>query len=104
MASIIWTETALQDIESIAVFISRDSEFYAKQFVQKLIDATLKLEKFSGVGRPLRELPKSNYKEILFKKYRIIYRINSEMIYIISVHHSARLLENNDSFQDYFGE
>ncbi len=104
MAAIIWTETALQDIESIAVFISRDSEFYARQFVQKLINATLKLEKFPDIGKSLRELPQSEYKEILLKKYRIIYRIASENIYIISVHHSAKLLENNESFRDLFDE
>jgi plasmid stabilization system protein ParE len=34
MASIIWTKEALQDIGSIADFISKDSEFYAKQFVK----------------------------------------------------------------------
>ncbi len=46
MASIIWTESALSDTNNIADFISRDSEFYAKQFVKKLIDGTLKLEAF----------------------------------------------------------
>ncbi len=104
MASIIWTKEALHDIESIADFISKDSEFYAKQFVQKLIAATLKLERYPGIGKPLRELPGSVYKEILYKKYRIIYRFNEEYVYIISVHHSARLLENNDSFRNFFEE
>lgn len=104
MVSIIWTENALQDINSIAVFISNDSEFYAKQFVRKIINATIKLETFPEIGKPLPELPQSDYKEILFKKYRIIYRIASESIYIISVHHSARLLENNDSFRNLFDE
>ena len=104
MASIIWTKEALHDIDSIADFISKDSEFYAKQFVQKLIDATLKLERYPGIGKPLRELPNSVYKEILFKKYRIIYRFNEAYIYIISVHHSARLLENNDTFRNFFEE
>ena len=43
MASIVWTENALNDIDNIALFISKDSEFYAKQFVKKLIDTTLNL-------------------------------------------------------------
>ncbi len=34
MVSIVWTEEALQDIDNIAAFISRDSEFYAKRFVK----------------------------------------------------------------------
>lgn len=102
MASIIWTKEALQDIDSIANFISNDSEFYAKQFVKKIIDAALKLERYPTIGRPLRELPQSPYKEILFKKYRIIYRLDEINIYIISIHHSARLLENNDTFKEFF--
>lgn len=102
MASIIWTESALSDTNNIADFISRDSEFYAKQFVKKLIDATLKLESFPEIGKPIRELPQSDYREIIFKKYRIIYRIFSANIYIITVHHSAMLLENNENLGEFF--
>jgi addiction module RelE/StbE family toxin len=104
MASITWTENALNDIDNIASYISKDSEFYAKQFVKKLIDATLKLESFPEIGKTIRELPQSNYREILFKKYRIIYRVDANKIYIITVHHSARLLENNDTFKDLSDE
>ncbi len=66
MASIIWTENALHDIENIATFISRDSEFYARQFVMKLMNAALKLENFPEIGKPIRELPQSDYREIIF--------------------------------------
>ena len=104
MASIVWTENALKDIDNIALFISKDSEFYAKQFVKKLIDTTLKLETFPEIGKIIRELPQSNYREILFKKYRIIYRVDANKIYIITVHHSARLLENNETFEKLPGE
>lgn len=102
MASIIWTENVLQDIDNIANFIANDSEFYAKQFVRKIIAATVKLERYPEIERPLRELPQSIYKEILFKKYRIIYRFDEDHVYIISIHHSARLLENNDTFREFF--
>lgn len=100
MASIIWTENALNDIDNIASYISKDSEFYAKQFVKKLINTTLKLESFPEIGKIIRELPQSDYREILFKKYRIIYRVDVDKVYIITVHHLARLLENNDTFKD----
>jgi len=104
MVSIIWTEEALRDIDSIAAFISKDSEFYAKQFVQKIFQTVIKLERYPEIGKPLPELPQSVYKEILFKKYRIIYRFDEKHVYIISVHHSARLLENNDAFKELFDE
>jgi len=100
MASIIWTENALNDIDNIASYISKDSEFYAKQFVKKLISTTLKLESFPEIGKTIRELPQSDYREIIYKKYRIIYRAQAGKVYIITVHHSARLLENNDTCRD----
>ena len=102
MVSIVWTDEALRDIEGIAAFISRDSEFYAKQFVQKIFSATLKLEKFPEIGKPVPELPQSSYREIYLKKYRIIYRFDEKHVYVISVHHSARRLESNDTFSDFF--
>lgn len=104
MASITWTENALNDIDNIALYISKDSEFYAKQFVEKLINTTLKLENFPEIGKTIRELPQSGYREILFRKYRIIYRVEGDKVYIITVHHSARLLENNDTFRDLSDE
>ncbi len=104
MALIIWTENALNDINNIASYISKDSEFYAKQFVRKLINATLKLESFPKIGKIIRELPLSHYREIFYKIYRIIYRVDTDKVYIITVHHSARLLENNDTFKDLSDE
>lgn len=102
MANIIWTERALKDIDEIAEYIAMDSLFYAKQFVQKLFAVTNKLKIFPEIGKKVQELKNYNYREILFKKYRIIYRISEDNIYVISVHHSARLLSNNDTFKDLF--
>ncbi len=80
MAEIIWTETALNNINSIAEYISLDSVFYAKQFVQKIFLAANKLEKFPQIGKTVPELSAYDYREILFKNYRIIYRIQSEIV------------------------
>ena len=102
MAEVIWTQTALDDINSIAEYISLDSVFYAKQFVEKIFLAVNKLEKFPAIGKIVSELSNLTYREILFRKYRIIYRTNSDKVYIISVHHSSRLLENNEHFKDLF--
>ena len=102
MVEIIWTETALSDIDSIAECISLDSVFYAQQFVQKIFIATDKLAKQPEIGKIVPELPAYNYREILFKRYRIIYRANRDKVYIVSIHHSSRLLSNNDHFKNLF--
>lgn len=33
--TLIWTETALQDLDEAAEYIARDSKFYAKAFVKE---------------------------------------------------------------------
>lgn len=98
----IWTEAALKDIENIAEYISLDSVFYARKFVQKIFLVVNKLERFPENGKVVAELSTYNYREILFKNYRIIYRIDSITVYIITVHHSSRLLSNNEHLKKFF--
>ncbi len=102
MAKIIWTQTALDDTNAIAEYISLDSFFYANQFVERIFLAANKLERYPEIGKIVPELLAHKYREIIFKKYRIIYRIDSSDVYIISVHHSSRLLSNNEHFKDLF--
>ncbi len=102
MAEIIWTETALSDIDNIAAYIAQDSYFYATQFVRKIFLVVKKLEKYPEIGKAVPELIAYEYREILLNKYRIIYRKDASFVYIISVHHSARLLINNDHFKNLF--
>ena len=42
--------------------------------------------------------------KITVKKYRIIYRISAGKVYILTIHHSAKLLESNDTFRDLLDE
>ncbi len=99
MAKVVWTETSITDLDDIAAYISLDSAFYAKQFIAKIFLATDKLEKQPEIGKVVPELPNTNYREILYKRYRIIYRYFDNKVFIITVHHSSRLLENSAHFK-----
>ena len=46
---IIWTHEASIDLEAIAEYIARDSEYYAERTVEKIIIAVEKLDKFPEV-------------------------------------------------------
>ena len=46
---IIWTHEASVDLEAIAEYIARDSEYYAERTVEKIIIAVEKLDKFPEV-------------------------------------------------------
>ena len=92
-----WTEPAILDLESIRDYIARDAEYYATQFVKKIIEAIENLKKFPMIGRSVPEAEQEkNIKELLFHNYRIIYRIEEEHILILSVIHGARDLSQKE--------
>jgi toxin ParE1/3/4 len=93
MAEVIWTNHALADLESIANYIAQGSERYAQLTIQKLFFKTEKLKFFPHSGRMVPEKNKSTIRELIDGNYRIIYEIiNENTIYILAVHHSAKLL------------
>jgi addiction module RelE/StbE family toxin len=87
---IIWTEPAVDDLESIKNYIARDSEIYALQFVQKIINCIEKVCSFPKIGREVPEANNKNIREVIFSNYRIIYRIKRESILILAIIHGAR--------------
>ncbi|MCK4223662.1 MAG: type II toxin-antitoxin system RelE/ParE family toxin [candidate division Zixibacteria bacterium] len=85
-----WTEPAIQDLESIRAYISKDAEYYAIRFVEKIIEAIDGLENFPLMGRPVPEAEEENIRELLFQNYRIIYRVEAERILILTIMHGSR--------------
>jgi len=76
MAKIIWTERAVRHLEGIYEYIARDSKVYAINFINSLIKIVEELELVPYMGRSVPEFKEYNLREILFKNYRIVYRIS----------------------------
>ncbi len=87
---IIWTEPAIQDLESIRTYIAKDAEYYAIRFVEKIIEATENLTKFPLIGRQVPEAEEENIRELVFQNYRIIYRVEDRRILILTIIHGSR--------------
>ncbi len=85
--------TALDDFDSIAEYINRDSPAYTRAVVNKILDMTRKLEAFQNAGRIVPELGDEEIREQFVYSYRIIYRIQNNDILIIADVHGRRLLE-----------
>jgi toxin ParE1/3/4 len=99
MVKIIWTARSLSDLEDIGDFISNDSHRYAKLTLEKLLEMTKMIKRDQRIGRIVPELNQEDIREIITGNYRIIYQIvNTELSYILTVHHSSRLLSNNPIF------
>ena len=90
MAEVIWSPEALQDLEGLAAFIARDSEYHAAMFVQRLLDATDRLATFPESGRVIPEVGASRFREVIEGGYRIMYSIAGSVVRIDAVLHGAR--------------
>lgn len=87
---ILWTDPAVQDLRNLHDYIARDSEVYASSFVQRIILAVDRLTEFPRLGRVVPEADQELIRELLYQNYRIIYRIKSELIEILTVIHGRR--------------
>jgi toxin ParE1/3/4 len=92
LGKIRWTEKASSNLYDIFDYIAKDSEVYAAYFVKSLINTAKKIETFPLIGRNVPELTGTNFRELIYKNYRIVYRILEENkgIEIIAVVHAAR--------------
>ena len=93
MAEVRWTLQAADDLEAIADFIAADSPHYASLFVMDVLASIERLTNFPNSGKIIPELANPDIREILFGSYRIIYRIKTDLVEILTVYHGARLLD-----------
>ena len=89
-----WSPEAVEDLESIAEYIGRDSSFYAQSVVSKILEASRNIEEFPLIGRVLPEIGDENIRERFIYSYRLVYEIRQQRILIVAVIHGKRLLEN----------
>jgi len=89
---VVWSPGALEDMESIAGYIAKDSAFYAAAVVQKILDTSRDLARFPLVGRIVPELEDESIRERFVYSYRLIYRMRDDMITVAAVIHGKRLL------------
>ena len=85
-----WSEPATRDLQDIHDYISRDSEYYASRFVERLLEAAERLTEFPRLGRVVPVVRSTDIRELLFSSYRIVYHVERDRVQIIAVVHGAR--------------
>ncbi len=92
-----WTEPSLDDLRAIRDYIARDSETYAADFVASILLAVERLSTFPRLGRVVPEADSPDLRELIFRGYRIIYRVDRNAVQILSVIHGHRDLSQMPS-------
>jgi toxin ParE1/3/4 len=96
MVKLIWSPRSLKDLEIIFDYIKPDSLENARNFIEQLIEVTLTVTEFPFAGRAVPEFKESRYREKLYKNYRIIYRVDIELIEVVTILHQSRRLNKQD--------
>ena len=90
-----WSPEAIEDLEAIAKYIARDSEYYANSVVSEVLSTSRSLAEFPLIGRTVPEINDKNTRERFIYSYRLIYRIEpNSKILIVAIIHGRRLLES----------
>jgi toxin ParE1/3/4 len=89
---LIWSPAARDDLHDIVTFIARDNPNRAMSFGYELISETDRLQDFPESGRVVPEYRNDGIREIVFRLYRIVYRVNhtKQLCEIARIWHSAR--------------
>lgn len=80
-----WSELALDDLADIQHYIAKDSPIYARDFVERIFDASDRLLDFPLSGRVVPEADNSAIREIIVQGYRVMYRVNTDYVLMMAV-------------------
>lgn len=95
MVQINWTHQSITDLKDIFEYISKDSITYAKLQIIRIKNRTTILRYQVYSGKIVPELNKKHTRQLIEGNYRIINKIvNPSRVDILTVHHSARDLQN----------
>ncbi|HEY4423353.1 MAG TPA: type II toxin-antitoxin system RelE/ParE family toxin [Pyrinomonadaceae bacterium] len=86
------SRTAKSDIEDIVRYISIDDPDQALRFGRFLIHHAKGLAQFPERGRVVPEFDDDSIRELIVKRYRIVYRLNHDerLVEVIRFWHAAR--------------
>ena len=91
MANVKWSDHAMACVKEQARYIAEQSQSreIAWKWANDIFELADQLADFPQMGHPLPELPDTPYLEILARKFRIIYRVNGNTCFIVTVRRTS---------------
>lgn len=85
-----WSRRAQSDLESIGDYIAADNPAAAASWVSKLLACAAHAEKQPYAGRIVPEFKIAVLREVLLRRYRVVYRICGEVVQVITIFEGRR--------------
>lgn len=87
-----WTDKALFRLQQIHDYIAQDNPANAGRFVDRLTRKAALIAHQPHAGATVKKYQREDIRETYEGRYRIIYRIHSDRIDVLTVRHGMRLL------------
>ena len=97
---VIWSPLAIERAYEEAAYIAQDKPQAALKWLEHLFAATDRLERFPSSGRVVPELELDEYREVIYKSHRIIYRLEKSVVAILTVRRASRILDAAELTRD----
>ena len=85
-----WTEQAFARLTDIEDYVAADSPAAAQRLTARLVHRVNTLARTPNLGRRVPELPGSDLRELIEGNYRIVYRVRSPRVEILTVFEGHR--------------
>ena len=92
MSRVVWTALAKADLKEIREFIARDSRLYARRTLERFRAAAANCRRFPEAAAIVPEFDDPAVRETFVGSYRVIFRLTSKTITVLTVNHAARRL------------
>ena len=86
-----WSDTAVNQLEIIVNSLYQINPGSAAKFVDSIMNRISNLRLFPEIGRIVPEINDRKLREIIYKRYRVVYRL-TDKIEIVYIQHSAKPL------------
>ena len=82
-----WTDTALQDLESLHAYVAQDSDNAAAKIVTRILAGLDAVKRFPGMGRKGRV---AGTRELVIPPFIVVYRVKKDAVELLAIIHGAR--------------
>ena len=96
---VIWSPLAIERAYEEARYLAEDKPEAALRWLDKLFESTDRLETFPESGHIVPEIGLPEYRQVIYRAHRVIYRIEPNRVAILTVRSSSQRLDTSEVVQ-----
>lgn len=93
---ILWSPLSVERLEEIFEYISKHNKPAAQKMVDGIFKKVETLSEYPERGRKVPEVKRGEIREVFLGEYRIIYRVESKKVVVLTIRNFKQLLSDED--------